>query len=69
MSGGRTGWGCSGRWAAGCEPALVAAMALLAALALAGSSAATGLAGRWQAGAGGLVTVQVPQPDRASAGR
>ncbi len=52
----------------GVLPVLVAAMALLAALAVAGSSAAAALAGRWQAGAGGLVTIQVPQPDAPAGG-
>ena len=41
---------------------LVAAMALLAALALAGRSGADQLAERWRAGAQAAVTVQVPQP-------
>lgn len=44
-------------------PALVAAMALLAALALAGSHAAAELAERWQRGAAAAVTVQVPAGD------
>ncbi len=41
---------------------LVAAMALLAALALAGRSGADRLAERWREGAQAAVTVQVPQP-------
>jgi cell division transport system permease protein len=48
-------------------PSLVAAMAFLAALALAGLVAAETLGGRWQAGAGSSVTVQVPQPGAAAA--
>jgi cell division transport system permease protein len=47
-------------------PLLVAAMVFLAALALAGVIAASALARHWQAGAGSLLTVQVPQPDTAS---
>lgn|GEM_PF-358382 len=43
-------------------PALVAAMAFLAALALAGAAGAHALATRWDAGAGTLLTVQVPDP-------
>ncbi len=43
-------------------PCLVAAMAFLAALALAGAVGATALAQHWQSGAGGMITVQVPQP-------
>jgi cell division transport system permease protein len=43
-------------------PALVAAMAFLAALALAGFVAANALGLRWQSGAGSSLTVQVPQP-------
>ncbi|WP_424136107.1 cell division protein FtsX [Roseomonas chloroacetimidivorans] len=43
-------------------PGLVAAMALLAALALAGARGADRLADRWQAGAAAAVTVQVPDP-------
>jgi cell division transport system permease protein len=42
--------------------ALVAAMALLAALALAGRAGADRLAERWRAGAAAAVTVQVPEP-------
>ncbi|MBP0495611.1 cell division protein FtsX [Pararoseomonas indoligenes] len=45
-------------------PGLVAAMALLAALALAGARGADQLADRWQAGAAAAVTVQVPDPSR-----
>lgn len=41
---------------------LVAAMALLAALALAGRAGADRLAERWRAGAQAAVTVQVPEP-------
>ena len=41
---------------------LVAALALLAALALAGRSGADRLAQRWREGAQAAVTVQVPQP-------
>jgi len=41
-------------------PGLVAAMALLAALAIAGSRGAAELAGRWRAGAAAAVTVQLP---------
>jgi cell division transport system permease protein len=44
-------------------PLLVAAMVFLAALALAGMVAASGLARHWQGGAAALLTVQVPQPD------
>src|SRR5437764_14983904 len=43
-------------------PSLVGAMAFLAALALAGAIAASALARHWQQGAGGIMTVQVPQP-------
>ena len=42
---------------------LVAAMAMLAALALAGRHGADRLAERWREGAQAAVTVQVPQPD------
>ena len=48
-------------------PILVGAMAFLAALALAGALAASGLARRWQEGAGAMLTVQVPQPGAAAA--
>jgi len=48
-------------------PLLVAAMAFLAALALAGVVAASALARHWQAGAGGMITVQVPQPTAPAA--
>jgi cell division transport system permease protein len=44
-------------------PLLVAAMAFLAVLALAGALAAASLAGRWQGGAGSTITVQVPRGD------
>ena len=43
-------------------PMLVAAMAFLAALALAGSVGAASLALHWQQGAAATMTVQVPQP-------
>ena len=43
-------------------PSLVAAMTFLAALALAGAIGATALAQHWRQGAGGMMTVQVPQP-------
>jgi cell division transport system permease protein len=43
-------------------PFLVAAMAFLAALALAGWVGAASLAGHWQQGAGSALTVQVPRP-------
>jgi len=50
-------------------PFLVAAMAFLAALALAGWVAAAALAQGWQVGAGATLTVQVPHPaDAAEAG-
>lgn len=49
-------------------PLLVAAMTFLAALALAGAVAAASLAGHWRGGAASLVTVQVPQPNMATAG-
>ena len=48
-------------------PSLVAAMAFLAALALAGTAAASALAQHWQSGAGSVLTVQVPQPMSAAA--
>ena len=47
-------------------PLLVAAMAFLAALALAGSVAAAALARHWQEGAAAALTVQVPQPGVAA---
>ncbi len=43
-------------------PGLVAAMAFLAALALAGAVGAAALAGQWQHGAASVLTVQVPDP-------
>lgn len=43
-------------------PLVVAAMAFLAALALAGSVGAASLARRWQEGAAAVLTVQVPRP-------
>ncbi len=46
-------------------PGLVAAMALLAALALAGAQGAATLAERWQRGAAAAVTVQIPDADAA----
>ncbi|HYF06701.1 MAG TPA: cell division protein FtsX [Acetobacteraceae bacterium] len=42
---------------------LVAAMALLASLALAGREGAAALASRWQQGTQAAVTVQIPEPD------
>jgi cell division transport system permease protein len=48
-------------------PLLVGAMAFLAALAIAGAVAASALARHWQAGAGGMMTVQVPQPTAPAA--
>lgn len=48
-------------------PFLVAAMALLAALALAGWVGAATLARHWQQGAGASLTVQVPRPGDPSA--
>lgn len=47
-------------------PFLVAAMAFLAALALAGWVGAASLARLWQAGAGSTLTVQVPEPQSAA---
>jgi cell division transport system permease protein len=47
-------------------PLLVAAMAFLAALALAGSVGAASLARHWQEGAGSAMTVQVPAGDDAA---
>ncbi len=49
-------------------PLLVAAMAFLAALALAGAFGAAGLARHWQGGAAAMLTVQVPQPAGPAAG-
>jgi cell division transport system permease protein len=49
-------------------PALVAAMALLAALALAGARGAAELTARWEAGAAAAMTVQLP-PAAATGGR
>ncbi len=49
-------------------PGLVAAMAFLAALALAGAVAASSLASRWREGAGAVLTVQVPDPLSPSVG-
>jgi cell division transport system permease protein len=49
-------------------PMLVAAMIFLAALALAGTVAAAGLAAHWRGGAAALLTVQVPEPDDPAAG-
>jgi cell division transport system permease protein len=46
-------------------PGLVAAMALLAALAVAGAQGAAALADRWQRGAAAAVTVQIPDADQA----
>jgi cell division transport system permease protein len=46
-------------------PGLVAAMALLAALAVAGAQGAAALAERWQRGAAAAVTVQLPDADPA----
>lgn len=48
-------------------PSVVAAMAFLAALAMAGAIGAHLLAERWDAGAGALLTVQVPDPASAAA--
>lgn len=48
-------------------PSLVAAMAFLAALALAGAVAASALARHWQDGAGSVLTVQVPQANAPAA--
>ncbi len=50
-------------------PFLVAAMAFLAALALAGAVAASALAQHWREGAGGALTVQVPQPNAPANGQ
>ena len=46
----------------GMLPALVAAMALLAALSMAGWVGSSALARQWQDGAGSALTVQVPRP-------
>lgn len=48
-------------------PMLVAAMALLAALSMAGWVGSTSLARQWQEGAGAAMTVQVPRPAEPSA--
>ena len=48
-------------------PFLVAAMAFLAALALAGWVGAASLARHWQQGAESALTVQVPQPQEPAA--
>ena len=48
-------------------PFLVAAMAFLAALALAGWIGAASLARHWQQGSGSALTVQVPQPKQPAA--
>jgi cell division transport system permease protein len=48
-------------------PLLVAAMAFLAALAMAGWFGTAALARHWQQGAGASLTVQVPQPSEPSA--
>jgi cell division transport system permease protein len=50
-------------------PGLVAAMALLAALAVAGAQGAAALADRWQRGAAAAVTVQLPDADAAQIAR
>jgi hypothetical protein len=50
-------------------PGLVAAMALLAALAIAGAEGASALAERWQRGAAAAVTVQLPDADAARTAR
>lgn len=49
-------------------PSLVAAMAFLAALALAGAVAVSALARHWQDGAASTLTIQVPRPDATEAG-
>lgn len=49
-------------------PSLVAAMAFLASLALAGAVGARLLAQRWSSGAGAILTVQVPDPGMAASG-
>lgn len=50
-------------------PCLVAAMAFLAALALAGWTGAAALSRHWQEGAGSALTVQVPEPAAPAAER
>jgi cell division transport system permease protein len=50
-------------------PALVAAMALLAALTLAGARGAASLTARWEAGAATALTVQLPHAARTQAER
>ena len=50
-------------------PLLVAAMAFLAAMALAGEVGARALALRWQEGAGSALTVQVPRPNASEGGQ
>ena len=50
-------------------PGLVAAMALLAALAVAGAEGAEALAERWRRGAAAAVTVQLPAAESAAADR
>lgn len=50
-------------------PGLVAAMALLAALAVAGAQGAAALAERWQRGAAAAVTVQLPDAEPARTDR
>jgi cell division transport system permease protein len=50
-------------------PLLVAAMAFLAALALAGVVGVRALAAHWQEGAGSALTVQVPQPGLQEGGQ
>jgi len=50
-------------------PLLVAAMAFLAALALAGVVGVRGLTAHWREGAGSALTVQVPRPGAAEGGQ
>src|SRR5271166_1479449 len=50
-------------------PGLVAAMAFLAALALAGGVGAASLASHWRHGAGAALTVQVPRPTQPDEAR
>ena len=50
-------------------PLLVAAMAVLAALALAGATGAQILSARWSSGAAAMLTVQVPDPDAPAAAK